>query len=221
MSGISSLLKSRYTLVLTLALLAQGALYYSAYGLEKVPSNRPLDRFSTNVAGWHMIEEGHIEKEIMDVLRADDTITRLYANSSNTAAASLFVAYFKTQRKGQAPHSPKNCLPGAGWTEVRDGRIDISVATEPAPVTINRYVVARGDNASVVLYWYQTRKRVIASEYAAKFWLVVDSMRLHRSDTALVKVVVPVLNGDEAAATRTAVTFVQAVFPALQEYLPT
>jgi EpsI family protein len=98
--------------------------------------------------------------------------------------------------------------------------MDITVEGEPAPVTVNRYLVTRGDNASVVLYWYQSRKRVIASDYSAKMWLVLDSIRYHRSDTALVRVVVPVLNGNTPGATNLAVEFVQAMFPLLQTYLP-
>ena len=65
----------------------------------------------------------------------------------------------------------------------------------------------------MTLYWYQSHNRVIASEYSAKFWLVADSIRYHRSDTSLVKVVVPVRNNDAETATRTAVEFVQAIFP--------
>jgi EpsI family protein len=153
------------------------------------------------------------------VLRADDTLVRVYAHPTE-GAASLFVAYFKTQRKGQAPHSPKNCLPGAGWSPQQEGTIQVAVQGESEPITINRYLVSRGENATVVIYWYQTRTRVIASEYAARMWLVVDSIRTHRSDTALVKVMVPVENGNDERATKTGVEFVQAMFPVLQSYLP-
>ena len=78
------------------------------------------------------------------------------------------------------------------------GAVPIAVAGRPAPIVVNRYVVARGDERSVVLYWYQSHDRIIASEYAAKFWLIADSIRYRRSDTALVKVVVPVA-GDSAS----------------------
>ena len=86
---------------------------------------------------------------------------------------------------------------------------------------MNRYIVQRGEDKSLVLYWYQTPRRVIASEFDAKFYLVLDSIRYHRSDTALVRVVVPVADGDEDAATKTAIRFVQSFFEPLREYLPT
>jgi EpsI family protein len=220
MTSVVSILKNKYALILTLALLAEGILYYSAFGSEKVPQNQPLEMFATEFSGWQMISEGHVEKEVMDMLRADDTLTRSYAKAAYSVPAGFFVAYFRTQRTGQAVHSPKNCLPGSGWEPLQEGYITVPVSVEPRSIQINRYIVARGENASVVLYWYQTRTRVIASDYSAKIWLVLDSMRYHRSDTALVRVIVPVLDGNDAQATQTGVDFVQSMFPLLQRYLP-
>jgi EpsI family protein len=217
---VTSILRSKFAIVLSLALLAEGIMYYSAFGSEVVTQNKPLDLFATNVGDWQMIQEGHVDKETMDVLRADDTMTRTYGKAAYSAPVGVFVAYFKTQRTGQAPHSPKNCLPGAGWEPVTEGEMEVPVAAEPHAIRVNRYVVARGDNASVVLYWYQTRKRVIASDYMAKIWLVLDSIRYHRSDTAIVRVTVPVVDGNDRRATEASVDFVQALFPLLQAYLP-
>ena len=70
------------------------------------------------------------------------------------------------------------------------------------------------------MYWYQSHGRVIAGEFTAKFWLIADSIRYHRSDTSLVKIVVPVHDGYADAATRTAVEFVKAVFSPLAQQLP-
>jgi EpsI family protein len=220
MTSVVSILRNKYALILTLALLAEGILYYSAFGSEKVPPNRPLEMFNTDFSGWQMINEGHVEKETMEILRADDTLTRSYAKAAYPVAAGFFVAYFRTQRTGQSVHSPKNCLPGSGWEPFQEGYITVPVSVEPRSIQINRYLVSRGENASVVLYWYQTRTRVIASDYSAKIWLVLDSIRYHRSDTALVRVIVPVLNGNDAQATQEGVDFVQSMFPLLQAYLP-
>ena len=88
------------------------------------------------------------------------------------------------------------------------------------PIDINRFLTARGDEKSVMLYWYQSHDRVIAGEFAAKFWLIADSIRYHRSDTSLVKVVVPVRDNDADTATRLAVEFVKVVFAPLTRQLP-
>jgi EpsI family protein len=181
---------------------------------------RPLTEFPTAVSGWQMIEDVKIEPEVLDILKADDTLNRVYMNSSrSTEAAFLFMAFFKSQRYGQTPHSPKNCLPGSGWEPMESFPITIDIPGRDS-IRTNRYLVARGDQKSVVLYWYQSHSRIIASEYSAKFWLVADSIRYHRSDSSLVKVVVPVRNGDISAADRIAIEFVQATFAEISKQLP-
>ena len=126
------------------------------------------------------------------MLKADDSLNRVYISPERNAGASLFIAFFRTQRYGQSPHSPKNCMPGAGWQPMEDTKISIAIPGRDTPIVINKYVIAHGDEQSVVLYWYQSHNRVIAGEYSAKFWLVADAIRYSRSDTALVRVIVPV-----------------------------
>ncbi|MGE5644444.1 MAG: exosortase C-terminal domain/associated protein EpsI [Acidobacteriota bacterium] len=205
--------------VLTLALVAQLIGVFAVSRKEIVPPARPLAEFPRTLGGWSLAQEGSVEKEIMDVLRADDVLTRNYTAPGNRTA-NLFVAYFKSQRTGQAPHSPKNCLPGSGWVPSESGMMDIAVPGRSEPIRVNRYVVSRGEDQSLVLYWYQSRDRAIASEYRAKLYLVEDAIRYNRTDTALVRVVVPVAGSDIAGATATAADFVKAFFTPLRQYLP-
>jgi len=211
------------TILLTIALAIQSVGYYAAeFRDEKIPAIRPLQEFPGKVPGWQVIRETPVEKEVLDVLQADDTMNRLYADPSGSRAANLFVAFFKSQRTGRWVHSPKNCLPGAGWEPSESGFISIAVPRNgsPSQITINRYIVARGDEKSVVLYWYQSHNRVIAGEFSAKIWLVADSVRYHRSDTALVRVVVPVQNNNDQAAVQAGVDFIRSMFPELERQLP-
>jgi EpsI family protein len=208
----------KYGGVLAVVLLVQAALFYSASRGEGTPSMAPLSAFPISFGNWSMIREGVVEKETMDVLRADDILTRVYKNDAIHGGASLFIAYFKSQRAGQSPHSPKNCLPGAGWQPEQNGTIDIPVGSRN--LHVNRYVVSNGSDVSLVLYWYQSQGRVIADEFAAKFYLVEDSIRYHRSDTALVRVIVGVPQGKQAEADATGINFVQSVFPVTRAYLP-
>jgi EpsI family protein len=211
----------KYARVLSILLLMQGAVFYAtAMRKENVPTVRPLAQFPATLGTWQLHQDVAIEQEVLDVLKADDTLNRVYENQAHTEAAFLFVGFFQTQRYGQAPHSPKNCLPGSGWEPVDTSNIEIKVEGRAEPIVANRYLVARGDEKSVVLYWYQSHDRVIAGEFSAKFWLIADSIRYHRSDSALVKIVVPVRHGDSAQATRTAVEFAQVIYPPLSQQLP-
>ena len=110
-------------------------------------------------------------------------------------------------------------MPGNGWTPLRQDELAIDVG-KSAPIPVNRYVVAHGDSQSLVLYWYQSRDRAVASEYKAKFWVIADAIRLNRTDTALVRVTVPIIDRDEEQATRTAVDFVKTFYSAVRTNLP-
>ena len=213
-------MRTKSARILSIVLLLQEDTFYGFSRSEKVPAHKPLEEFSLANPNWLLVENVEIDKDTLDVLKADDWLSRIYQNRSTGKWATLFVAYFETQRTGKAPHSPKNCLPGSGWAPSQSGTIDIQVAGEPAPIHVNRYIVAHGDNQDVVLYWYQSRDRVIASEYAAKIFTVTDSIRYNRTDTALVRVIVPVQAGDTQSAVDAAVSFVQVLFEPLKQYLP-
>jgi EpsI family protein len=212
-------LKSRPAILLTALLVVQGSFFYGFSRGEAPPSYKPLDKFPTQVAGWRMVQQGVMEQEVKDVLRADDYVTRDYAESP-TKYANLFVAFFKSQRAGQTPHSPKNCLPGSGWIWTVSDTIPVNVAGRAEPIQINRYIVSKGENRSVVLYWYQSRDRVVASEYKAAAFVALDALRYNRTDTSLVRVVVPIVKGQQEDATATGVEFIQAFFGTLRAFFP-
>src|SRR2546425_396915 len=107
--------RNRYAAILTLALGAQAAVFYGSSRPEKVPLGPPLSGFPVQIGAWRLGQEGYVDEETKSVLRADDMLNRTYASRTWQARVSLFVAFFRSQRAGQAPHSPKNCLPGAGW----------------------------------------------------------------------------------------------------------
>lgn len=216
-----SFLKSRYAIALTIVLLLQaGALYAVASRPELAPPIIPLSLFPTALGDWTLVQDAPLEPEMLQMLKADDVTNRVYVDRAHRVAVNLFMAYFRTQRYGQSPHSPKNCLPGSGWAELEVGKQTISVAGWDQPIVVNRYAVQHGDDESVTLYWYQGHHRVIAGEFAAKFWLVADAVRYRRSDTALVRVIVPAQEGDLKTATNTGVAFIQAAFPVIVRQMP-
>jgi EpsI family protein len=217
---MSSFWRSKSVRIMSLVLVAQASLFYGFSRAEKVPFHKSLAAFSLGNPNWSLVQELQIDKESLEVLKADDLISRAYVNKNTGRVATLFVAYFATQRTGKAPHSPKNCLPGAGWVQTKSGTVSIPVPGQAQPILVNQYLIARGENESVVLYWYQSHNRIIASEYMAKIYTVTDSIRYDRSDTSLVRVVVPVMNSDRQQAIDTAISFVQALFEPLKDYLP-
>lgn len=215
-------LPGRHALILSVVLLLQAGVFYAvSLRDEDVPTIAPLSVFPESLGGFHLYQTLTIDQATQDILRADDTLDRTYTDPANSRLVELFVAYFKTQRLGQSPHSPKNCLPGSGWEPISADRPAIQVPGWPTPIVVNHYVVERGDARSVSLYWYQSHNRVVASEYSAKFWLVADALRYHRSDTSLVRITVPLVREDDLdRATELAVQFARTIFPQLLNQMP-
>lgn len=139
------------------------------------------------------------------------------ADSGGALAFSLYVGYYAQQTQGQTIHSPKNCLPGAGWEPLTSQPQQIE--TPNGTVTVNRYLIQNGQRRAVVLYWYQGRGRVAWNEYWVKWDLLHDAAIRRRSDEALVRVVVPVTSTEGAAAALGA-QVTQALVPALTRALP-
>lgn len=98
--------------------------------------------------------------------------------------------------------------------------IPVSIAGRAAPIEVNRYIVAKGEDKAVVLYWYQSRDRVVASEFRAAAFTAWDALRYNRTDTALVRVVAPIAGNRDQAATRAGVEFIQTTFSTLRGLLP-
>lgn len=206
--------------VVTVFLIIQTALLYSSIRPEYIPTSRPLDQVPHQFKSWIMVQESQVDPESAAILKADDTLNREYRNVSTGAEVSMFVASFRTQRNGKAPHSPKNCMPGAGWTQMSSESYPVDAGVG-APIVVNRYVIVHGQERELVLYWYQSRDRVVADEFRAKYWVVADAIRLNRTDTALVRVIVPIVNNNEDAATQIGTDFIRSFFTTLKQYLPT
>ncbi|HZS98664.1 MAG TPA: EpsI family protein [Terriglobales bacterium] len=214
-------MKSQMRFVIAFCLLLGTALFLQARNRGEVfPPRKPLSAFPQQLGDWTGTDV-EIGKEILDVLGPGDFMLRVYRPDDNGAPATdLFIAYFPSQRAGDTIHSPKNCLPGAGWTPIDSSRISLSVSGH-APFPVNRYVIAKGTDRLLVLYWYWAHDRAVASEYWAKVYLVTDSIRMNRSDGALVRVNTRMLPGEsvEAAMARLS-PFAGQVVPLLNEYIP-
>jgi len=202
-----------------LLLLAQAALVLWAAGQERPPAPPALSGFPAELGGWGQLREDPIAADVATELGADQSLSRTYVNSATGSAAGVFVAWFRSQRAGTTqPHSPKVCLPAAGWTPLVTGEVTIDTAA--GRITVNRYVVTNGGQRDVVLYWYQSRSRVIAGEWEAKLWLMAEALRDRRTDTALVRVVVASAVGGDEFATGVASGFVRSLYPLLRDALP-
>lgn len=213
-------MKSSSRFVILMVLLLFGGVIVNAWAwLGEAPVHRKeLNDFPKSVGQWQQYGgDQRFDAATMNVLRASDYLLRDYRNEKGQVA-NLYVGYYATQRNGASYHSPLNCLPGSGWSLTEPASVTIQPAGR-APFVANKYLVENGSNKELMIYWYQGRGRVVASEYWGKIYTVIDSVRLRRSDAAMVRVMVPVGNSVDAAATAASDMAARAA-TALPEFIP-
>jgi EpsI family protein len=207
-------------LVLSLLLAGQAAAYHKFTRNETVAAAPPLVGLAGQLGNWVKAQEGYVDQATQEVLQADDTLNRTYFNPESRFTANLFVAAFRSQRHGAAPHSPKNCLPGSGWTPLVNDRVKVEIPGR-GPIEVNRYIIQRAESKSLVLYWYQSRDRAVASEYHAKLYTMLDAVKDNRTDTALVRVIIGLpLDASSESAQAAAEDFIRAFYAPLRQFLP-
>jgi exosortase D (VPLPA-CTERM-specific) len=180
----------------------------------------PFSLFPREFAGWSGASVA-LDPQVEVTLGADDYLAAYYRNPDEAGAIDFFLSYYRSQTEGSAIHSPEVCLPAGGW-EV----FAIEPATLSLPQTsfgtfeVNRAVIQKGMDKQLVYYWFEGRGRRITNDFAAKFYTVADSMTAGRTDGGLVRVITPILQGDEAAADARLQRFLGATLDRLGRFIP-
>jgi EpsI family protein len=210
----------RYWLMVAVLLGATTGMAYLSHG-ESTPPAKPLEEFPSKIGAYAKVYEWTLDKATLDVLNVSDYLDRGYWEPTMPPQdlVGLYIGYFRSQRSGSGIHSPKNCLPGAGWNPMRESVYQMQL-DNGRNVPINLYILRKGLDEELVLYWYQAHGRIIASEYWGKFYLVYDALRLNRTDAALVRITVPVEHGNETAAQDRAIAFAKQIAGNVEQIIP-
>ena len=207
----------RYWTMIAVLLAGAAGMGFLSHG-EATPPARPMTEFPKDIGSYSTVAEIPFDQKTLDILGVTDYLNRVYLSPAK-GELGLYVGYFRTQRTGAQIHSPKNCLPGAGWQPVVSETYQLAL-DDGRKVPVNLYVIRKDLDQQVVLYWYQSHGRVIASEYWGKFYMAYDAMRLNRTDAALVRITVPVRNGDLEAARTQAIAFAKQVSADVDQIIP-
>jgi exosortase D (VPLPA-CTERM-specific) len=177
-----------------------------------------LTALSTTLGEWQQRGDAiKFDPAVERVLRTTDHTMREYTLPDGRLA-NLYVGYYASQRTGATYHSPQNCLPGAGWVMKDPQYIDITTA-DGQTFRANRYIIQNGIYNEVMIYWYQGRGRIEASEYNDKANTIWDSVTRGRSDGAIVRVMTSV-GSDEDAAVNAAVDLSAHLSDQLSPFVP-
>ena len=193
---------------------------------DHAPRARPLNEMPTTIDRKASLDIP-LDAETLAVLGDGFYLNRVYSatesqslQSSDPTQIGLFIAYLPTQRSGQSIHSPQNCLPGAGWT-ILQSQVTTFAGNDGKQYRANDNMIVNGAQTDEVIYWYQLHGRSIASDYRAKIDMLADSIRYGRTDEALIRIITPVVPGeDRAVARERAIGFAQQVIALLPAYVP-
>lgn len=167
---------------------------------------------------WKTSGEQSIGADVEAYLKPDEYILRDYSAGPSGSTVNLFVAYFKSLQNVYGPHSPRICLPGAGWLVSSSKIANISVPGRPEGIPVNEYTMEKSNQRILVLYWYQNDRDVWAEEYHAKLRILPDLIRYRRSDVSLVRLIAPMAGPSSDSELANCLDFTQHVFPYLAEH---
>lgn len=216
--------KQRVHFYIALVILLVGAFFvFRAPHGKSEPLQQALMPFEDQIGKWRGDPPRMLDEKVLEVLRLNNYVDRIYRNAQGEWM-SVYVGYFEDQKTGQAIHSPKNCLPGAGWNFEQTETISFEIPSAYPTIHFKalRGILLNKQERMLSYYWFQSRGRFVANEYFEKFYLIVDAIRYNRTDGALVRVLAPLAkNADIDALDAEMRAFMTEFVPILQyEYFP-
>jgi len=205
------------TIIIIAIMLITALLTNFASQSERIAPNRPFSEFPLEIDQWKG-QKDVLDQKVYNILGVEDYILANYRKDSKEMV-NLYVGFYQSQKEGDIIHSPKNCMPGSGWNISKTSIEPVHMTDTGKSIKTIKLLLQKGAQKQVVLYWFQSRGRIISSEYMQKIWLVIDSVVKHRTDGSFVRLIAPVAV-DEAATIKLLKEFANKVYPILNEYIP-
>ena len=184
---------------------------------ERIEPNRNFDNFPRTIGPWQGRTD-QFDPKVYNILGVDDSILMNFRSPDNRHI-NLYVGFYQSQKEGDLIHSPKNCMPGAGWNIVKSRIEPVHFPETGKAMKVILLELQKGSQKQLVLYWFQSRGRIISSEYWQKIWLVVDSVTKRRTDGSFVRLISPVRESKENTL-ETLKSFTRQIYPHLKEFIP-
>jgi len=210
-------MSSKHTAIIVFLLISAASLTTLFSHSERIKPNRPFSQFPLEIGPWQGVTS-QMDERVYNILGVEDYIMADFSRGPSPAV-NLYVGFYQSQSKGDLIHSPKNCMPGAGWNIVQSSTILIDLPKSDKTIKIARLLLTKGGQKQVVYYWFQSRGRIINSEYMQKIWLVLDSITKNRTDGSFVRLIAPVIKNE--TTTEVLLTqFADEVYPVLNKFIP-
>jgi len=157
-----------------------GELRTSRDFIEQIPELSGLPR---EIGSWYS-EDIPTDGEAARILAADASLHRIY-HRSDGSQVGIFLAYFAKQQVNAQIHSPRNCVPGGGWTvdSIEPEQLSLPSGSQLA----TRMKTHRGDQSEDILYWFSTQGGDVAGEYGLKWDLVKNSLARRPTNAVFIR----------------------------------
>ena len=207
-----------------LLLLLAGSAIASNFIQERediIPARKAFLNFPLQLGKWQGRND-YLSQYYLDELKLTDYAIINYVQPESGSSINFYSAYYQSQRKGAAVHSPKACMPGDGWQITDFGQRNFpDITVDGDPLELNRAVIQKGESKQLVYYWFQQHGRTLTNEYLVKWYLFYDSLTMNRTDGALIRLVTSVGNTEDIdKADQRLQTFMRQLVPELQGYIP-
>lgn len=188
--------------------------------VSPVPITKSLSSFPQIIGNYKLSSSFQSSAGVLELLGVDDYIQYNYVSDAGDSI-NLYVGYYRAVGVEGSYHSPKNCIPGGGWgiDTIKNVRLNQGIEGNTKS-TVSEMLIRHGAEYQVVLYWFQNRGRIIASEYWEKVYLVLDALVKGRRDGAFVRIISPAPNSQIAETEARVMAFAEKVMPLLENYLP-
>jgi exosortase D (VPLPA-CTERM-specific) len=202
--GVSArLLAIRGSLAMVAATVITLASSAAFVAFEPAPAPRlerePFALYPRSLGDWRGVT-AQLEPDIERVLAADDYINATY-QAPGRVPVNMFVAFYENQTEGQGLHSPEVCLPSGGWEIFTLENYSVDMSDTPYGVfEVNRAVIQKGLQQSLVYYWFEQRGARMTNDIKAKLWVLWDGFTKGRTDGALVRYVTVIAPGESVEA---------------------
>ncbi len=205
------------TIIIVAILVLTALLTFVFSQSERTRLNKSFDLFPLEIGEWKGVKDT-LDQKVYNILGVEDYILGNYQNRQGNRI-NLYVGFYQSQKEGDLIHSPKNCMPGAGWNIIKTDQEPLEFQKGEIPSNVIRLLLQKGGEKQIVLYWFHSRGRIIGSEYMQKIWLVIDSMTKRRTDGAFVRLISPIIKSEETTD-KLLTEFAREIKPILDEYIP-
>lgn len=178
---------------------------------------KPFSTFPKQIGLWKGTEH-FFSDEIYNFVGVDDSALINYSNPPENEI-QLYIGYYKSQRKGDMIHSPKNCMPGSGW-EITSTTYENIETKDGETIRIIKLILEKGAEKQIVFYWFHGRGRIVDSEYKQKIYLVIDSIFKNRTDDSFIRIISPVNNNQIDNTLKSMKEFTKDLMTILEQYIP-